>query len=98
MRCDRVRAKSSSVGGLPRSILCAMVGSGAGCCGCRLEQDVQIVWMNRAELRLFAVDVTIAHQGRKGIFQCERTFFLGDGNFLMQMFDIEQLLLAKFSF
>src|SRR3954453_13616310 len=41
--------------------------------------------MNGAELRFFAVDVAVADQRRQGIFQSERTFFLGDRNFLMQM-------------
>ena len=60
-------------------------GLGASYCGSRLEQDIQIVRMSGAKLRFFAVDVTVAHQSCKGIFQRERAFFLGDGNFLMQM-------------
>src|SRR6202035_3040860 len=60
---------------------------GAGSRGCGVEEDVEVVGMDGAELCFFAVDVAAADQRGQGILERERAFLLGDGNFLMQMLE-----------
>src|SRR5512137_2163853 len=51
----------------------------------RFQQDVQIIGMDGAEKRVFAVDVPFADQLHKRFLQRERALFLGHSDFLMQV-------------
>ena len=59
--------------------------SGRG--GGRFQEDVEVVGVDGAELRVFAIDLIGVDQVDQGFFEGERPFLLGEGNFLMEVLE-----------
>ena len=49
------------------------------------QQTIHIVWVDGMHLRVLAIDKPSIDQLHQGLFERERTFVLGHGDFLMQM-------------
>jgi hypothetical protein len=60
------------------------VGTGRGG---GIQKNVEVVRVNRAEERVFPLDVPLANQIDKRVFEAEGAFLFGEGDFLVKMLE-----------